>query len=41
LLSPQLIETLTRNLAELHREHRAMRVQLIAVTPLLDMPSAG
>jgi uncharacterized membrane protein len=32
----QLIETLTRNLAELHEEHRAMRAQLVAVTRLLD-----
>jgi len=37
----QLIETLTRNLAELHEEHRAMRAQLVAVTRLLETPSAG
>ena len=37
----QLIETLTRNLAELHEEHRAMRAQLVAVTRLLEPPSGG
>jgi uncharacterized membrane protein len=37
----QLIETLTRNLAELHEEHRQMRAQLVAITRLLDRPSAG
>ncbi len=35
----QLIEKLTRNLAELHEEHRQMRAQLVAITRLLDAPS--
>jgi uncharacterized membrane protein len=37
----QLIETLTRNLAALHEEHRETRAQLVAITKLLDKPSAG
>jgi uncharacterized membrane protein len=36
----QLIETLTRNLAALHEEHREMRAQLVTVTTLLEKPPA-
>ena len=36
----QLIETLTRNLAALHEEHREMRAQLVTVTKLLEKPPA-
>jgi uncharacterized membrane protein len=37
----QQIETLTRNLAELHEEHREMRAQLVAIVRLLDTPRTG
>jgi uncharacterized membrane protein len=37
----QLIETLSRNLTELHEEHRQVRAQLVAITRLLDTPTTG